>query len=121
MSGGHFDYQQYRIRDIADSIDEYINGREIYEDDIESYKREYERGWLDKDEWEYIKEHHRTIPNHYNFSYETLEEFKKGYEILRIAEIYSQRIDWLLSFDDGEDTFHKRLKEDLDKFHKEQK
>lgn len=29
------------------------------------------------------------------------------------AQVYAQRIDWLLSGDDGEDNFHLRLKEDL--------
>jgi hypothetical protein len=32
-----------------------------------------------------------------------------------MAEIYAQRIDWLLSGDDGEDSFRERLKEDLEK------
>ena len=46
---------------------------------------------------------------------ETIEEFKKGLEIIRKAYVYAQRIDWLLSGDDGEESFHLRLKEDLDK------
>lgn len=45
---------------------------------------------------------------------ETIEEFKQGLSILRKAYIYAQRIDWLLSGDDGEESFHKRLKEELD-------
>jgi hypothetical protein len=32
---------------------------------------------------------------------------------LNQALIYAQRIDWLVSGDDGEDTFHARLAEDL--------
>lgn len=51
--------------------------------------------------------------NEYGYSNETIEEFKKGLEYLRLAEIYTQRIDWLVSCDDCEDTFHERLKEDL--------
>lgn len=31
-----------------------------------------------------------------------------------MASIYAQRIDWLLSGDDSEDSFKKRLKENLD-------
>lgn len=32
---------------------------------------------------------------------------------LKLANIYLHRIDWLLSGDDGEDSFHSRLKEEL--------
>lgn len=48
-----------------------------------------------------------------NYSSETIEEFRKGLDFLRKAHIYAQRIDWLLSGDDGEDSFHRRLAEDL--------
>jgi len=34
--------------------------------------------------------------------------------VLRKAAIYAQRIDWLLSGDDGEESFLERLKEELD-------
>jgi hypothetical protein len=50
-----------------------------------------------------------------SFSPETLAEFRKGYDILRKAYVYAQRIDWLLSDDDGEDNFHTRLKHDLER------
>lgn len=43
----------------------------------------------------------------------TLDEFKKGLLILRKAHVYAQRIDWLLAGDDGEDTFHQRLRDEL--------
>lgn len=116
MSGGHFDYQQYKIREIADSIDEYVNGREFDEETLQWM--EHRRGWIEDDTWKYIKENHHTEPNKYEYSPETIAEFKKAYEILRIAEIYAQRIDWLLSGDDSEESFHKRLKEDLEKLKK---
>lgn len=85
MSGGEFDYIQYRFEDIATQIDIII-------------KNNSECG----DKWE---------PN--NFSKKTIEEFKKGAELIRKAQIYLQRIDWLVSGDDGEDCFHTRLKEDI--------
>jgi hypothetical protein len=47
------------------------------------------------------------------YSKETLAEFGKALATLRAAAIYLQRIDWLVSGDDGEETFHQRLKEDL--------
>jgi len=50
-----------------------------------------------------------------HFSPETIEEFKRGLLILRQAHVYAQRIDWLVSGDDGEDSFHRRLQNDLSK------
>ena len=89
MSGGHFDYNQYRITTIADTIDSMIwnnNSQEVNE-------------WGD------------SIGN--NYSEETINEFEKAVLYLNLAYIYAQRIDWLVSGDDGEDTFHKRLTDDL--------
>lgn len=48
-----------------------------------------------------------------NYSEETLREFRNGIEAIKKAQVYMQRIDWLLSGDDGEETFHERLAEDL--------
>ena len=62
----------------------------------------------------YVLKNKHTLPNSYEYSKETIKEFKKGLAILRKAYIYAQRIDWLLSGDDGEESFHKRLKEELD-------
>ena len=114
MSGGHFDYQQYSIEDIANSIEDYLCGRELDESDIESYINDF---WeLPTDEEKaWIRKHQRTLPNLYEYSPETIHEMKKGLEILRKAYIYAQRIDWLLSGDDGEDSFHRRLKKELTK------
>jgi hypothetical protein len=44
-----------------------------------------------------------------------ITKFKEGLDILRKAEVYAQRIDWLVSGDDGEESFLERLKEDLEK------
>ena len=38
---------------------------------------------------------------------------RQGLKIIRKAYIYAQRIDWLLSGDDGEESFHERLEEEL--------
>lgn len=111
MSGGHFDYNQWRIFEIADQLEDYIYGHTIDEEDIEDYIKDH---WLDEEEKEYILKHKHTIPNRYEYSKQTIKEFKKGLSILRKAYIYAQRIDWLLSADDGEDNFHRRLKEELD-------
>ncbi|MCR5288854.1 MAG: hypothetical protein K6E51_02550 [Treponema sp.] len=45
---------------------------------------------------------------------ETLSGFQTAVLYLRIAQIYSRRIEWLLSGDDGEDDFHERLNEELE-------
>lgn len=91
MSGGHFDYLQYQIRQIADEVEQLIikNGA----------KREHKESWED----EY----------HNKYSDEVIEKFKEGFDFLRKAEIYAQRIDWLVSGDDGEGSFLKRLENDL--------
>ena len=89
MSGGHFNYNQYRIGQIADAIDE-----EIRNNDSEELN-----GWGG------------MMGAHYSEA--TMEVMRKAIAILRRAEIYVQRIDWLLSGDDGEDCLHRRLAEDL--------
>lgn len=90
MSGGHFNYTQYTISEIADEVEQLILTNDSDE----------------KNEWGEVKGYH--------FSPETIEEFKKGLVILRQAYEYAQRIDWLVSGDDSEEWFHKRLKHDLE-------
>jgi hypothetical protein len=91
MSGGHFDYKQYQLGYIADEVEQLI---------IDNDNNE-------KDQWG------DTVGRHY--SPETIEEFKRGLLLLKQAQVYVQRIDWLVSGDDGEDSFHSRLKSDLEK------
>lgn len=99
MSGGHFNYDQYRIENIIDSI------VGIIDDNKKPIREE------DRDPWDDSEFYH-------NYPDDIIEEFKKGVEYLRIAKIYAQRIDWLISGDDGEDSFRKRLKEDLEQLNK---
>lgn len=91
MSGGSFDYDQYRIGQIADQIEQEVRDNGAKPD-----------WWVG--EWDGRR-----------YSDETMAEFRKGVWLLRKAEVYAQRIDWLLAGDDGEDTFHERLKEDLER------
>ena len=111
MSGGHFDYYQWHIRDIIYSLEDYIYGHSLDEEDIDYYIEDH---WLEDKEKEYVIKNKHTVPNLYEYSKETIKEFKKGLAILRKAYVYAQRIDWLLSGDDGEESFHERLKEELD-------
>ena len=122
MSGGHFDYEQYKIENIADSIDEYLYGRKLYDEYAEDeyinniyFDSEEEK----KETVEFVRRNHRTLPNIYELKEETLKEFRKAEEYLRLAYVYAHRIDWLLSGDDGEETFHERLKQDLEELKKE--
>jgi hypothetical protein len=89
MSGGHFEYNQYKIGYIADEIETLIENNDSDE----------KNGYGD------------TVGHH--FRLETIEEFKKALKALRVAQVYAHRIDWLVSGDDGEDSFHRRLKNDL--------
>lgn len=70
MSGGHFDYQEWRIDDIADEIEQKIINSEE----------------------EFRENDYPTIKNG-----EVLKELKRGLKILRQAYIYAHRIDYLLS------------------------
>lgn len=91
MSGGYFDHRQWNITEIATQIEEIIQrndstDRNVYGD-----------------------------PVSFNLTDETIKEFKVAVGVLNLAAVYAQRIDWLLSGDDGEETFHKRLKEEVSK------
>lgn len=117
MSGGSWDYNQWKIQDIADRLEEYIYGRELDDESDEDYYLGDLFCWNEEDKKEaekYVREHHRTLPNQNEYSKETIAEFKRGLDILRKAYVYAQRIDWLLSGDDGEESFHERLKEELE-------
>ena len=112
MSGGAFDYKQYNISMIADEIEQTIerSGRPKTREEIK------DESWSGRDP-EWYKRYPEDL-NHYKYPDGVIEEFKKGVDILRKAHVYAQRIDWLISGDDGEESFHRRLKEDLDKLAK---
>lgn len=111
MSGGFFDYQDNKILDITASIEQVIlkNRKEKAKEDLYPW---------DFDENGDIYAESRF---YYDFSNETIERFKEAVDLLKRAEIYAHRIDYLLSSDDGEQTFHERLKDDLEEFKKNNK
>ena len=80
MSGGHFSYNQHIISDEARVIDDIIKNNNI------------------KDEYEWS----------HDFSNETLDKFREASHTLKQASEMLQRIDWLISGDDGEESFHER-------------
>ena len=108
MSGGAFDYNQRKIGYIAEEIDETIknSGKEKT---IEELKDHYGYNW---ESW---IEKYPEDKFHYQYPDHILKELKAAVHSLRVAEIYAQRVDWLFSGDDGQESFIERLKEDLDK------
>ena len=91
MSGGHFQYGQYKIGQIADEIEQMV----------------FRNDSTEKDEYGYEKGHH--------FTPETVAKFKEAVTTLRKAHIMAQRVDWLVSCDDGEDSFHRRWADEMEK------
>jgi hypothetical protein len=91
MSGGHFQYEQYKLQMIADEIEQLI---------IDNESEELNRYGDKKGSF---------------YSVETINEFKAAVALLKVAHVYAHRIDWLVSGDDGEDSFHRRLKDELKK------
>lgn len=109
MSGGYFDYNQYKIGDIADKIQMQIdkNGAKKTEEELSDER------WYQHNPAEYYKTHPEEL-YHTKYPNEIIEKFKEAVLQLRRAQIYAQRVDWFLSCDDGEVSFIERLKEDLD-------
>ena len=87
MSGGFFNYDQYRIDQIREELEKLIESNNSI------------------DEYGYAR----------NYPPEIIEKFKEGLLAIKKAYIYAQRIDYLVSGDDGEESFIKRLEEDLSK------
>ncbi len=101
MSGGSFDYQQFHISNIADSIENELRLQGTEKDKRELYCSE---------------EYYEKFPEeklYYTYPVEIQEKFKEAVLALRKAAVYAQRVDWFLSGDDGEESFIKRLAEDL--------
>jgi len=91
MSGGSFDFKQYSMLDIADQIQNVIDNNHSTQ----------------KNEW------NENIGRGYPMA--VIKSFAMAVRTLRRAHVYAQRADYLLSGDDGEDSFLTRLREDLEK------
>ena len=89
MSGGAFSYQQYQLTYLADEIKELILSND--DESLDEYGQKRGMG----------------------YEHQTINVFKEAEKLLRHCQILVHRIDWLVSGDDGEDTFHERLAEDL--------
>jgi hypothetical protein len=89
MSGGYFDYQHHYIKDMYDDIQYVIDNK----------------GKPNEDGSERWSDHLLTE--------EVIMKLKAGIYYLKMAYAYTHRIDRLLSYDDGEESFLRRLREDL--------
>lgn len=95
MSGGYFEYSQWNVEELAEDIDRVIARSNKFKDNPP-----------DEDSYEHC----------YVYTAETLAKFAKARDALRQAAKMAQRVDWLLSGDDGEESFHERwAEENLDK------
>lgn len=83
MSGGHFNYIQDDLLGIAEDLQILIdNEGEIPENNPDWYR--------------------------YDFAKETVDKLQETCRILVLAAKMLRRVDWLVSADDGEDSFHRR-------------
>lgn len=186
MSGGHFDYQQWRIHEIADTIErdiaralrpkpamvhedywvidemesphsyhstghyhtfssyeeaesfllsrgDIVNAEQKYADGsffkngtVFQSTRRCMKGTADDDQTPVLYVIRHCVFDHYPYDVdvlelndETIETMKEAYRQIRIAGIYADRVDWMMSGDDGEDTMQERLKEELAALEKE--
>jgi len=83
VSGGHFNYKQHHIEDIADEIARIVKDEEK-----------------------------RDITDRY-YEPASLDAMKEACKVLLKAEVYARRIDWLVSGDDSDETFAKLLHKEL--------
>ncbi len=105
MSGGHWEYLQYKLSDIYNELEEKIadQGKEIPEKErLPFYDKEYYERYPEE-------KYYTTYPK------EVEKIFLDAIEIIKKAEIYMQRIDWYLSGDDGDESLISRLDEELKK------
>lgn len=105
MSGGHWDYLQYRLTDVVEDIDRLIekNGQPKTKEELK------DESWHD-DQW---YEKYPEEKFHHKYSDEVITNFKSAAVLIASAQVYMQRMDWLLSGDDGPESFLRRLDEDL--------
>ena len=92
MSGGRFQHQQYILMDIAEEIQHVIETN----DDVSINE------WGD--------------PRGRGYSPEVIAKLQEGVRALKTAYVYAHRIDWLLSDDDGEESFLRRLEKELERY-----
>ena len=101
MSGGAFEYKQYHIKQIAEEIQSELDkqGKEKSKEELYMMGDYYEKYPEERFEITYPKE--------------IQDRMSEAVKALEIAHIYAQRVDRLLSGDDCDESFLRRLKEEL--------
>lgn len=88
MSGGYFDRRQYQLIMLKDDLNEIIERNDLEEKDSYGY----------------------PLGRHY--PEDIIDKFRATSELLDRGERMLTRLDYLLSGDDGEDSFRKRWKDE---------
>ena len=110
MSGGKFSYKQWHIDNIADQIEQEVilSGKPIPKQKWSYYERQ---------EFEETHKH----PMNYAYPDSVLRRMEEAVYALRVAAIYAKRADYLLSGDDGEESFEERLSKELSELNSKSK
>ena len=110
MSGGKFSYKQWHIDNIADQIEQEVilSGKPIPKQKWSYYERQ---------EFEETHKH----PMNYAYPDSILRRMEEAVYALHAAAIYAQRVDYLLSGDDGEESFEERLSKELSELNSKSK
>lgn len=111
---------------IVKAEEKYIDRRRFEDDVVFQSTDSYMAETPDKEHIPVLYTIHHCVYDHYpddadalELADETIETMKEAYRQIRIAEIYARRVDWVMSGDDGEESFRERIKEDLVDFEKE--
>ncbi len=110
MSGGKFSYKQWHIDNIADQIEQEV---------ILSGKPIPKQKWSYYERLEFEETHKH--PMNYAYPDSILRRMEEAVYALRAAAIYAQRVDYLLSGDDGEESFEERLSKELSELNSKSK
>jgi hypothetical protein len=103
MSGGHFQYKQHYFDDVAEEIERLVRDNDKVPSDEDCYR-------YDPDE-----------SRGYGFGPEVIARFREAAATCRRAAIMAQRVDWLVSSDDGPDSFLERWDIELAKLAEKEK
>jgi hypothetical protein len=82
MSGGYFNYVQYRFDEPIEEMEEVVQ--------------------------------EAITTNEQGYSNETINNLKDTLTLLKLSKTHLHRVDWFLSGDDGEESFCRRLDEELE-------
>ena len=99
MSGGAFEYKQYKIQDLIEDMENLLV--RLDKEPIDSFECD-------------------SLKRYVNDSELFKNKIKENIRYLKRAYIFTQRIDWFISGDDCEENFYERLKEEIEKLEYEE-